>query len=44
LMSLSGMVEIAACHPAKRNVRHAGERRHPGDGQCPSYRWKTVSR
>jgi hypothetical protein len=25
-------------------IRHAGERRHPGYGQCPSYRWKTVSR
>ena len=28
----------------RKKVRHAGERRHPGDGQRPSYRWKTVSR
>jgi hypothetical protein len=27
----------------RSEVRHAGERLHPGDGQGPSYRWKTVS-
>jgi len=25
-------------------IRHTGGNRHPGDGQRPSYRWKTVSR
>ena len=29
--------------PWRSEVRHAGERRHPGDGQGPSYRWETVS-
>jgi hypothetical protein len=47
-----GMVEIprpldgaASGHDSGEvKVRHAGERLHQCDGQCPSYRWKTVSR
>jgi hypothetical protein len=35
---------IATQSPGGAKVRHAGENRHPGDGQRPSYRWKTVSR
>ena len=40
-MSLSGRVEIPL---GEVKVCHAGGCRHPGDGQSPSYRWKTVSR
>ena len=29
--------------PWRSEVCDAGECRHPGDGQGPSYRWKTVS-
>jgi len=49
-MSLSAMVEIPRLQTKRKFVMPAlrllriNSGGHPGDGQRPSYRWKTVSR
>jgi len=38
------MVGFKIRHAGPSTVHMINSNRHPGDGQRPSYRWKTVSR